>query len=206
MRTPLIALASVLAVSLSPLPAAAQSEEDLLKRFQAQQTRGLSITPATSAAAATAGAAARAPEAAATAPAPQRSLNLDAGSASAEIQKLYVPDVPDDVAVNIRVNFALNSAEILPSEAAKLQAVCRAIQASDIGLFRIFGHTDASGSASYNLDLSKRRAQSVRGYLIYNCGISPDRLQAYGLGEDFPLRAYNPRAAENRRVEFQVAG
>jgi OOP family OmpA-OmpF porin len=69
----------------------------------------------------------------------------------------------------------------------------------------ISGHTDSSGKPDHNRDLSQRRAESVRMYFI-NRGISADRLQAIGFGQDRPI-ADNMTAAgrsRNRRTEFKL--
>lgn len=70
---------------------------------------------------------------------------------------------------------------------------------------RIEGHTDSRGSDSYNLDLSNRRAASVRTYLIEH-GIAPDRLESQGYGETKPIDAREIAEAweKNRRVDFFV--
>ncbi|SIO15599.1 OmpA family protein [Vannielia litorea] len=67
----------------------------------------------------------------------------------------------------------------------------------------VAGHTDSVGKASYNQQLSERRARSVADYLIRN-GIAPERLSAKGYGEDKPV-ASNDTAegkGKNRRIEF----
>jgi outer membrane protein OmpA-like peptidoglycan-associated protein len=70
----------------------------------------------------------------------------------------------------------------------------------------IEGHTDSVGSASSNLGLSQRRADSVRQYLIRQ-GVGPNRLQAIGRGQDYPV-AENTTASgrqQNRRVEIIIS-
>ena len=65
----------------------------------------------------------------------------------------------------------------------------------------LVGHTDSTGSASYNQKLSERRAASVKNYLL-NVGVIPQRLSSYGVGESEP-RASNTTASGrtlNRRV------
>jgi len=77
--------------------------------------------------------------------------------------------------------------------------------ASYIRLVRVEGHTDARGSDDYNLDLSNRRAASVRAYLV-NAGIAAERLDSAGYGETQPI-ADNGTAegrATNRRVDFRI--
>ena len=71
-------------------------------------------------------------------------------------------------------------------------------------MLRIVGHTDASGPWSYNLKLSELRAEEVKRFFENDCGVAADRLQAIGVGEQFPFDDRDPGAAVNRRVEFQA--
>jgi OOP family OmpA-OmpF porin len=67
----------------------------------------------------------------------------------------------------------------------------------------IIGHTDSTGSADYNLGLSKRRAEAVKDYLV-STGVEADKLRVVGRGEEDPI-ASNDTAegrAQNRRVEI----
>ncbi len=75
----------------------------------------------------------------------------------------------------------------------------------ELELIRVEGHTDNQGSKELNRDLSQRRAESVRNYLI-DQGVSPERLAATGYGQSKPI-ASNDTAegrARNRRVEFTI--
>jgi outer membrane protein OmpA-like peptidoglycan-associated protein len=67
----------------------------------------------------------------------------------------------------------------------------------------IEGHTDSRGSADYNLGLSERRADAVRAALSVR-GIDPTRIQARGLGKDYPVANNDTREGQqaNRRVEI----
>ncbi|MCB0326797.1 MAG: OmpA family protein [Bdellovibrionales bacterium] len=78
-------------------------------------------------------------------------------------------------------------------------------QHSEIALIQIQGHTDNRGDAAYNLDLSQRRADAVKVYLIEN-GISPERLISVGFGEEEPISDNDTveGMAKNRRVEFKI--
>ncbi|MGI9475697.1 MAG: OmpA family protein [Hyphomicrobiaceae bacterium] len=69
----------------------------------------------------------------------------------------------------------------------------------------IAGHTDSTGNASDNLDLSKRRAEAVRDYFISK-GLPGDKFVARGYGETRPRVSNNSAAnrARNRRIEFDV--
>lgn len=66
---------------------------------------------------------------------------------------------------------------------------------------KIIGHADASGSQAGNLSLSKRRADSVRAYLVQK-GADPAMLAAVGMGSADPKNKANPYSSENRRVEI----
>jgi outer membrane protein OmpA-like peptidoglycan-associated protein len=72
-------------------------------------------------------------------------------------------------------------------------------------VIEIMGHTDALGEDDYNLDLSRRRAESVLQFLFEN-KISKSRLRSHGEGEGKPIASNetDEGRAQNRRVEFIV--
>ena len=72
-------------------------------------------------------------------------------------------------------------------------------------IVEVQGHTDNVGKYDYNVDLSERRAQSVRTYLIKQ-GVPAERLSAHGYGPDRPIADNKTKAgrALNRRVEFNI--
>jgi outer membrane protein OmpA-like peptidoglycan-associated protein len=107
-------------------------------------------------------------------------------------------------ALSLPVPFAFDSADIQPSAKAQLDAIAAGIRMLPATQkIVIEGHTDAVGTEQYNEQLSQRRAQSVRRYLVAMYGIDASRLQAVGLGEHDPLPGRNPLASENRRVQFR---
>ena len=108
--------------------------------------------------------------------------------------------------INLKIGFDFDSAALREDEKPKLAAMCEAMKAVDVAVFQIIGHTDSSGSASYNENLSLLRAQEVKRHLVYSCGIEENRLEAIGLGESAPFDANDPRSDANRRVEFQALG
>jgi outer membrane protein OmpA-like peptidoglycan-associated protein len=67
---------------------------------------------------------------------------------------------------------------------------------------RVEGHTDSSGDAEANLELSEKRAQAVREALV-GLGVAADRVTALGMGEDFPIASNEDEdgRAQNRRVD-----
>lgn len=107
----------------------------------------------------------------------------------------------------LAVQFAFNSARILPSATPQLDAIAEGIKlagASAGAELVIEGHTDAIGSAQYNEKLSARRAEAVKTYLMQHHGIAPNSLHTVGMGMSRPYNAADPFAAENRRVEFRT--
>jgi outer membrane protein OmpA-like peptidoglycan-associated protein len=105
-----------------------------------------------------------------------------------------------------KIYFEFNSAEIKKQSYGILDAIVATMQGNpDILLVEIQGHTDNRGSDAYNLDLSDRRAASVREYLV-NGGVEAGRLQSQGYGETQPLLNKNTEEAwsKNRRVEFLI--
>jgi outer membrane protein OmpA-like peptidoglycan-associated protein len=104
------------------------------------------------------------------------------------------------------VLFASGQSALLPSAQAKLTEVADALTKEDSeSKIVVEGHTDSQGGASYNQDLSQRRAQSVRDYLVTR-GMASDRVTSEGFGLTRPI-ADNGSAegrANNRRVEIVV--
>lgn len=104
------------------------------------------------------------------------------------------------------VLFASAKSDLLPAAQVKLNDVATALTKEDpISKIVVEGHTDSQGQASYNQELSQRRAQVVRDYLVTR-GIASDRISAQGFG---PTRSVADNAsaegrANNRRVEIVV--
>jgi outer membrane protein OmpA-like peptidoglycan-associated protein len=72
------------------------------------------------------------------------------------------------------------------------------------GLVRVFGHTDAVGSAGYNKELAEQRAEAVRNWLVKNGNISEDRISLQPIGESNPVASNSTQEGrqQNRRVEI----
>jgi outer membrane protein OmpA-like peptidoglycan-associated protein len=104
------------------------------------------------------------------------------------------------------VLFASARSDLLPAAQVKLNAVADALIKEDpLSKMMVEGHTDSQGSGPYNQDLSERRAQSVRDYLVSR-GIASDRIGSQGFG--FTRSVADNGSAEgranNRRVEIVV--
>ncbi|MFO1144271.1 MAG: OmpA family protein [Amaricoccus sp.] len=113
-------------------------------------------------------------------------------------------ELPKDEQVNVQVTFAFDSSALDDAQKPKLAQICEVLGAAGVNVMRIVGHTDASGPWGYNQKLSELRAQEVMRFFVDSCGIPADKLQAVGVGEQFPFDDKNPRAGVNRRVEFQA--
>jgi outer membrane protein OmpA-like peptidoglycan-associated protein len=105
--------------------------------------------------------------------------------------------------VELEVFFEYDSDRITPTAQAQLKALGEALASPQLSHFRylIAGHTDASGSDAFNVDLSQRRANAVLQYLTRMFAIDPQRLMVVGFGYRRLKRPDAPRAAINRRVE-----
>jgi len=105
------------------------------------------------------------------------------------------------------VLFDTNQATLKPGAREKLAKVSGILLAYPTLKMTVEGHTDSIGSDEYNMDLSRRRADSVRAYLIEN-GISPANIEAHGMGKDNPVASNDTAAGrqQNRRVEMVVNG
>lgn len=183
-----IALYAISAVVFVVSTAAAFAQDDstltaeqLAAKFLAQQaTRGLVIAPADGTTAASAD-----------------------GATALPADTTYAA-VDPSAQVNFQIKFAFDSAALAPDEVSKLNTLCDVMKTSDIGQFKIIGHTDSKGTDSYNQNLSLLRAEEVKRHLVEDCGVPDSKLVAVGVGEAFPVDANDPKSDVNRRVEFQV--
>lgn len=101
--------------------------------------------------------------------------------------------------------FAVDSTTLRPDLRADLRGLARNLQQYPNSTVQVVGHTDNTGTAAYNQNLSARRANAVAGVLI-NSGVSSGRISAIGRGEDQPVASnLSPEGrAQNRRVEIII--
>src|SRR5690606_6417254 len=101
--------------------------------------------------------------------------------------------------------FATDSAAVSGPAQNDLYAVARNLNQYPNSRVEVIGHTDNTGSAAYNQDLSQRRAQSVAGILTAG-GVSSGRVVAVGRGESQPVASNGTEQgrAQNRRVEIII--
>ena len=85
-----------------------------------------------------------------------------------------------------------------------IQQIARGLEQNPDLKVEIDGHTDSTGAAAHNMDLSKRHAEAVKSILVSQFNIDADRLTTAGFGSSKPIDTNNTAAgkAQNRRVEF----
>jgi len=103
------------------------------------------------------------------------------------------------------VLFEVDRAELRPGAVRELDRLVQALRNRTGFDLAIEGHTDSTGTAAHNQNLSERRAGSVRSYLTAQ-GLSPDRTTSIGLGQDRPVasNATSSGRQQNRRVEIVI--
>ena len=102
------------------------------------------------------------------------------------------------------VHFDTNSAEIKAESTPTLEEISKLLRARPDLKLHVVGHTDNQGEHTYNMDLSKRRAEAVTGALVSGYGIDAGRLRPAGVGPLAPVAANGTAEgqAKNRRVEL----
>jgi len=105
------------------------------------------------------------------------------------------------------VFFEFDKADLQPASAPELNRAVELMKSVPAMKVEIAGYSDTIGTLPHNMDLSLRRANAVRDFLVQH-GIAPDRITARGYGPASPIatNATDEGRAENRRVEFVVKG
>lgn len=105
------------------------------------------------------------------------------------------------------VNFAFNSAELRPGAESTLQEVGRVLTGRPDDRMELVGFTDSVGPEAYNQQLSLRRAEAVRDYLLRSFpGLTASRFDVRGMGEAQPVadNSTEEGRSQNRRVEVRL--
>lgn len=105
--------------------------------------------------------------------------------------------------IDLEITFDYNSADISAKSLPSVQALGRALTDPDLkgSTFIVAGHTDAAGGEAYNQDLSERRANSIKKYLVDKFNIASSDLVTVGYGKSKLKDPANPMAEANRRVQ-----
>lgn len=104
------------------------------------------------------------------------------------------------------VQFAYNSTDIQGEFISLLKGASELMNSNKNWKLTLSGHTDNMGAASFNLDLSKRRAESVKAFLVQN-GVPASRIfiEYYGLTKPIVPNTTDQNRLKNRRVEFKLS-
>ncbi|MGZ4960229.1 MAG: OmpA family protein [Methylomonas sp.] len=123
-----------------------------------------------------------------------------------EIARLKAKKVPQGILVTLGdVLFDTGRSNLKAGSLQHIYPLAEYLKEHPETMVKIEGHTDSQGSADYNSELSQRRADAVRDFLISN-GIAPERISAQGMGEDYPVASNSTAAGrqQNRRVEVTI--
>jgi outer membrane protein OmpA-like peptidoglycan-associated protein len=114
--------------------------------------------------------------------------------------------------------FEYNSAQLTPEARRRLDSeiVPKLMSLTDVRSLQVSGHTDRIGKVDYNRQLSEKRAEAVRDYLVAK-GVDPDKIEVFGYGQTMPIRSCADGnklrrsdliecLAPNRRVVMEIQG
>jgi len=130
---------------------------------------------------------------------------LASEQANQEISITRIDEETLKVNVSSEVSFDVNQASIKSSFRDSLNKVAGVVSEYEKTAIHVIGHTDSTGSDSYNQQLSEKRAGSVARYLSQN-GVERDRMRMTGKGENLPVADNSSSAgrSQNRRVEIYL--
>ena len=102
------------------------------------------------------------------------------------------------------ITFAVASDKLKPESFGVLKSIAQALTENPTVKIKIVGHTDSDGNADKNMELSKKRAESVKKSLVDDFKIDASRISTDGKGASEPLKPNDTpeNKAENRRVEL----
>jgi outer membrane protein OmpA-like peptidoglycan-associated protein len=125
--------------------------------------------------------------------------SLDSSISVTNTGEYLIVNMPQDLL------FATDSASLRPELTSDIRTVGASLLRYPNSRIEVIGHTDNTGSAAYNQDLSQRRAVSVAG-ILRESGVPSARIAAFGRGEDAPVASnLTPEGrAQNRRVEIII--
>jgi len=193
-----VTIGAALSFGLGQACAAEDVTEDQIVRAlagpQRPLTRGLSMAPPTE-------------DAVAASPAQDKFLQTIRGRATRSLSSAEREEIAaiakSKPNIDLEITFDYNSANVSQKSLGSVQALGRALTSPDLkgSTFVVAGHTDAAGADAYNQDLSERRAESIKRYLIEKYRIAGADLVAVGYGKSKLKDPAQPLAEVNRRVQ-----
>ena len=191
------AIGAGLLLGLPPAFAAEDVTEEQIVRAlaipKAPLTRGLSMAPPA--------------EHSATSPEQEKLLQTVRGRSSRSLSSAEREEIATMAKANpnidLEITFDYDSANISKKSLGSVQALGRALTSPDLkgSTFVVAGHTDAAGTDAYNQDLSERRADSIKRYLVEKYHIANADLVTVGYGKSKLKDPSQPLAEVNRRVQ-----
>jgi outer membrane protein OmpA-like peptidoglycan-associated protein len=126
-----------------------------------------------------------------------RLISIEERTKAAEIAKARP-------SIDLEITFDYNSDMIGPNAVPTLVNLGTALRSGELkgSVFLLAGHTDAKGNDSYNMDISERRADAVRRFLVEKFSLAPGNLIPIGYGMTQLKNPADPFGGENRRVQI----
>lgn len=131
-----------------------------------------------------------------------RSMSINRGISSIEPQQAARPPSTD-----LAIEFEFGSANLTPRGRTQLDNLAQGVErvrtrSAAVHVMKLIGHTDAVGTDEANLDLSRRRAEAAREYLLKNFKFEANQFEVDWKGKRELKNPNNPAGGENRRVEI----
>jgi outer membrane protein OmpA-like peptidoglycan-associated protein len=137
----------------------------------------------------------------------KHSGSMKAGDAHGKVASVAPMPTGGPGLVDLQMTFARSSSALTDADKATADTLTHVLlePANATKIVGIGGHTSSSGTAAFNEELSKKRADAVKDYLVAN-GVPATRLKTIGYGATQPMQGSNPAAAENQRVVLTMLG
>lgn len=115
--------------------------------------------------------------------------------------------VPPHARIMLDVQFKVGSSKVTAQGGKQVKALCAAMSAMDaMPSLQLIGHTDRSGRAEKNLEVSINRAAAVKDYVVSECELPGGLILTSGEGEAFAPKTGPANNADDRRIEVQLIG
>lgn len=115
--------------------------------------------------------------------------------------------VPASARIMLDVQFKVGSAKVTSKGGKQITALCDAMRAMEnMPSVQLIGHTDRSGKAEKNLEVSQNRAAAVKDYIVTECELPGGLVLTSGEGEAFAPSTGKANNADDRRIEVQLIG
>jgi outer membrane protein OmpA-like peptidoglycan-associated protein len=136
-----------------------------------------------------------------------RRMDQQAERLNRSLEGAEVTRIGEGIAVSFAsgILYPFDSDQVLPAGRANLRQLAQSLQQYPESEVLIVGHTDSTGDAAYNMNLSRRRATSARDLLVQN-GVPASRIRVEGRGSQEPIASDETDAGrqQNRRVEIAI--